>query len=91
MPEQVEQPELMQVKLTLYIKNSPVNDPVKLTDRQRMILQVFHEDKNLSRERLCAKTGLSDTTAKREIAYLKRLGVLKRIGSDKNGYWQVGE
>ncbi len=94
-PELVEQPELMQVKLTLYVKNSPVNDPVndpvKLTDRQRMILQMFHEDKNLSRERLCAKTGLSDATAKREIAYLKRLGVLKRMGSDKNGYWLVME
>ena len=32
-PELVEQPELMQVKLTLYFENDPVNDPVKLTDR----------------------------------------------------------
>lgn len=90
-PELVERPELMQVKLTLYVKNSPVNDPVKLTDRQRMILQMFYEDKNLSRERLCAKAGLSDATAKREIAYLKLLGILRRIGSNKNGYWLVEE
>ena len=55
----------------------------------RPIGQKFYEDKNLSRERLCANTGLSDATAKREIAYLKRVGVLKRIGSDKNGYWVV--
>lgn len=90
-PELVEQSELMQVKLTLYFKNDPVNDPVKLTNRQSMILQMFHEDKTLSRERLCAQAGLSDATAKREIAYLKRMGILKRIGSDKNGYWLVGE
>ena len=32
-PELVEQTELMQVKLTLYFENDPVNDPVKLTDR----------------------------------------------------------
>ena len=32
-PELVEQPELMQVKLTLYFENAPVNAPVKLTDR----------------------------------------------------------
>ena len=50
-PELVEQPELMQVKLTLYFENDPVNDPVndpinnpinnpiKLTDRQNMIYQ----------------------------------------------------
>lgn len=86
----------MQVKLTLYFENDPVNDPVsdpvkKLTDRQKIILQMFHEDKTLSRERLCAKTRLSDATAKREIAYLKRIGVLKRIGSDKNGYWLVDQ
>ena len=94
-PELVELQELMQVKLTLYFQsdpvNDPVNDPVKLTERQRMILQMFVEDKSLSRERLCLKTGLSDATAKREIAYLKHLGVLKRIGSDKNGYWLVGK
>ena len=96
-PELVEQPELMQVKLTLYFENKtksdpindPINDPIKMTDRQKMILQMFDEDKTLSRERLCAKTGISDATAKREITYLKRLGVLKRIGSNKNGYWLV--
>jgi|GEM_PF-6809616 len=36
-PELIEQPELMQVKLTLYFENDPINDPindpVKLTDR----------------------------------------------------------
>ena len=92
-PELVEQPELMQVKLTLYFENDPVNDPVndpiKLTDRQNMILQMFDEDKTLSRERLCEKTGLSDATIKREIAYLRRVGKLMRIGSKKTGYWSV--
>lgn len=37
-----------------------------------MILQMFSEEKSLSRERLCEKTGLSDATAKREIAFLKK-------------------
>ena len=75
-PELVEEPELMQVKLTLYFENDPVNDPVngdlKLTDRQRLILGLFSNDKTLTRERLCDKTGMSDSTAKREIAYLKK-------------------
>ena len=83
----------MQVKLTLYFENDPVNDlvndPVKLTDRQNMILQMFDEDKTLSRERLCEKTGLSDATIKREIAYLRRVGKLMRIGSKKTGSWLV--
>ena len=92
-PELVEHPELMQVKLTLYFENDPVNDPVneelKLTDRQRLILGLFSDDKTLTRERLCDKTGMSDSTAKREISYLKKMGMIERIGSDKTGYWII--
>ena len=62
-PELIEQPGLMQVIQTLHFENDPVNDPVKLTDRQNMILQMFHEDKTLSRERL----GLYDASAKRDV------------------------
>ena len=96
-----EQPELMQVKLTLHIQNNvasgssndpvndPINDPINLTERQKMILRMFSEEKNLSRERLCEKTGLSDATAKREIAFLKKAGYLERVGSLKTGHWIV--
>ena len=100
-PELLEQPELMQVKLTLHIQNDvsysssndPINDPkndqINLTERQKLILRMFSEEKNLSRERLCEKTGLSDATAKREIAFLKKTGYLERVGSFKSGYWKV--
>ena len=96
-----EQPELMQVKLTLHIQNNvasgssndpvndPINDPINLTERQKMILRMFLEEKNLSRERLCEKTGLSNATAKREIAFLKKAGYLERVGSLKTGHWIV--
>ena len=48
-----EQPELMQVKLTLHIQNNvasgssndPINDPIYLTERQKMILRMFSEEK----------------------------------------------
>ena len=91
----------MQVKLTLHIQNDvsysssndPINDPkndqINLTERQKLILRMFSEEKNLSRERLCEKTGLSDATAKREIAFLKKAGYLERVGSLKTGHWIV--
>ena len=69
--------------------NDPINDPINLTERQKLILQMFSDDKNLSRERLCEKTGLSDATAKREIAFLKKAGYLERVGSLKTGHWIV--
>ena len=96
-----EQPELMQVKLTLHIQNNvasgssndpvndPINDPIYLTERQKMILRMYKKKKNLSRERLCEKTGLSNATAKREIAFLKKAGYLERVGSLKTGHWIV--
>lgn len=46
---------------------------------------MFAEDKSLSRERICEKTGLSDGKIKREIAFLKKSGYLERIGSLKTG------
>ena len=52
--------------------NGPINEPVNLTERQKLILQMLSENKSLSRERLCEKTNLSDATAKREIAFLKK-------------------
>lgn len=100
-PELLEQPELMQVKLTLHIQNNvafgssndptndPINDPINLTERQKLILQMFSKEKSLSRERLCEKTGLSDATAKREIAFLKKAGYLEHVGSLKTGHWIV--
>lgn len=100
-PELLEQTELMQVKLTLYVQNNvasgssndpindPINDQINLTERQKLILQTFSEEKSLSRERLCEKTGLSDATAKREIAFLKKAGYLERVGSLKTGHWIV--
>lgn len=69
--------------------NDPINDPINLTERQKMILRMFLEEKNLSRERLCEKTGLSNATAKREIAFLKKAGYLERVGSLKTGHWIV--
>lgn len=53
------------------IKDDPINDPINLTERQKLILQMFSGERSLNREWLCKKTGLSDATAKREIAFLK--------------------
>lgn len=47
----------------------PISGPVNLTDRQELILQMFAEDKSLSIGKLCEKTRLPSTTAKREIAF----------------------
>lgn len=42
-------------ELPLYFENGPINYPIKLTERQSMILQDFHEDKTLTKENYVQK------------------------------------
>lgn len=98
-PELVEQPELMQVKLTLTIetKNAPVNAPVnasvnapvKLSKTQKKILLIVQENKYATYEELANAIGVDRTTIRRNIATMKKKGVIRRVGGDKNGYWEV--
>ena len=52
--------------------NGPISGPIKLTERQELIMQMFAEDKCLSIGRLCEKTGLPVTAAICETAFLKK-------------------
>lgn len=96
MPELSEQPELMQVRLTLFIdktihdpKIDPKIDPKLLTARQALIINAISNDCHVTRDKLALMLNLSDSTVKREIAALKEKGVLRREGSAYSGYWVV--
>ena len=82
-PELLEQPELMQVKLTLHIQNEPVNE------RQQTILSIMEQNPFIIREDLANKLGISLATLKRELTSLRKEGYITRSGSDKNGQWIV--
>ena len=86
-PELLEQPELMQVKLTLHIQNEPVNEPVN--ERQQTILSIMKQNPSIIREDLANKLGISLATLKRELTSLRKEGYITRSGSDKNGQWIV--
>ena len=98
-PELIEQRELMQVKLVLSIEtknetvNAPVSAPVsasvKLNKTQKKILSILQANKYATYEELAKTTGVDRTTIRRNIATMKEKAVLRRIGGDKNGYWEV--
>lgn len=69
--------------------NDPINDPIKLTDRQRELLHLLREEPGLTRKQLAEKIGCSDSTVKRELLYLSENGILRRIGSRKTGWWVI--
>ena len=94
-PELFEQPELMQVKLTLHIQNEPTNEPVNelvnepVNERQQTILSIMKQNPSIIREDLANKLGISLATLKRELTSLRKECYITRSGSDKNGQWIV--
>ena len=61
----------------------------KVTVNQKKILEAIENNPNITQEELAEIVGI---TRKSIIANMKQLqenGFIKRIGADKNGYWQI--
>ena len=69
--------------------NAPANAPVKLSKTQSAIIKVLLKDNRTTYEDLARTIGVDRTTIRRNIAVLKEKGVIRRVGEDKNGYWEV--
>ena len=64
----------------------------KLTEQQRAILVYLNEHPNATRKELCEK--IPDATMGgviHNLSRLQELGLLKRVGGRKQGYWQIIE
>ena len=66
-------------------RNDPVTDPVN------DIILLIKGNKNITYDELAKKTGKSRKTISRILAELKNDGTIKRVGADKNGWWEVTE
>ncbi|MBS3901593.1 MAG: putative DNA binding domain-containing protein [Dethiobacter sp.] len=54
-----------------------------------LILNAISEDPKITQKNIAIKTGLSTRTVSREIRELRDTGVIRRIGSDRSGYWEI--
>lgn len=61
----------------------------KVTENQLLILQEIKKDKNITAKKLSAIVGISERKIKENIKVLKNKGFLKRIGSNRAGYWEI--
>lgn len=61
----------------------------KLGDNQLLILESLKNKPYLSLSQLSKIIGISQTAIENNIAKLKGLGILKRIGPDKGGHWEI--
>ena len=76
--------------------NDSVNDtvkllqqPINLTVRQLEIVEMIALNDRVTAEEMMGRCNVSMRTVKRDIAQLKKMGVLIRVGSDKTGSWLV--
>ncbi len=63
----------------------------KKTKSREKIIALLSQNNTLSAAALAEQIGISPKTVEKHIAKLKAEGILKRIGPDKGGYWQVTE
>ena len=78
-------------------ENDQENDLDELTDRQSIIVKLLYhqgqgddpETDPETMQSLAHKTGVSDSTVKRELKNLVSKGWIVRIGSDRGGWWKV--
>lgn len=65
------------------------NPDGELSKEEFSVLSVFKTNKNAIKDDVIRQTGLSSRTIDRIIKSLKEKALLRRIGSNKNGYWEV--
>jgi ATP-dependent DNA helicase RecG len=61
----------------------------KLTKNQISILKAVKGNKKITQKKLSEIVGITQKNILNNMKKLKEIGVLKRVGSDKTGYWKV--
>ena len=69
--------------------NAIVNATVKLNKTQKKILSLLYENKNATYDEIAKQLDIERTTVWRNIDAMKKKAVLRRVGEDKNGHWEV--
>ncbi len=54
-----------------------------------MILDLIKQEASITISSLSNKVGISTTAIEKNIKQLKQKNILKRIGSDKSGTWEI--
>jgi predicted HTH transcriptional regulator len=61
----------------------------KTSHSREKILELLRENPKLTTASLAQEVGISPKGIEKQLAHLKREGLLRRIGPDKGGHWEV--
>lgn len=60
-----------------------------LSEEDKAVLESLVEDPNITQKEIAAKLGWKIDRVKYYINKMKRKGIIKRVGTSQNGYWEV--
>jgi Fic family protein len=72
-------------------QTEPKNVGIKLTPTQQQILELIHANPRMNIREMAEQANLTCRHAERVVAELKEKHVLRRMDSNKTGYWQIVE
>ena len=84
-----EELEHIKVALKTALKTALIRRPAKVIERMGLLLQQLLRDKDITIVALASLLGASRRTVQEDIAILKNLKVLDRVGPDNGGEWVV--
>ena len=64
----------------------------KVTNKtENLILELIRDNLNITIAQLMIKTNLSEPGVKKNLKKLKEKNMIRRIGANKDGYWEIIE
>ena len=69
--------------------NAVIADEKGLNYQHQRVLGYLRADRHISAARIAADLGMSPRQIERMIADLKAKGIIRRIGANRNGYWEI--
>ena len=67
------------------------NEPIKLTKSAKKVLQALKTNSESTIDEIVTNISVSRETVKRSLKTLSEKGLIKRVGSDKTGHWEIIE
>ena len=71
--------------------SATINATIKLTDSQKKILEIILSNPRINQAEIAEQLNLHRVSVAKSMSKLQKEGVLKRVGSNKNGYWEIVE
>ena len=73
------------------MKENGVNEKVneKVNERQKKIIAIVSDNPYITQSELASKLGISIVHVNKNMKKLQSLGIIRRVGPDKGGHWEV--